>query len=288
MTRTRKFVCIALLLPAAVLFTGKATYAQHGGSGTSPTPQPPANMPEPATRDTAGGTTNNANQPASKEEIKAYKTFHNTPASDADKKTQLAEDFIDKYPGSRYRPEAVDWLATTYMSKGQLDKLAAEGDKELALNPPNPFSLASIGSNLSRAVTPSTPNAQQHLDQAEQFCQKSLEALTTAQKPNDASDDQFKQSKDRASAVAYSGLGTVAFRRAKYTDAVSDLDQSIKFGGGNDPVNYYLLGKANEASNNFDQALAAYTKCAAIQSGMQKPCQDGATAVKAHGAQLPK
>jgi tetratricopeptide (TPR) repeat protein len=287
MTPTQKFVCIALLLPATLLFTGKPAYAQHGGSGTSPTPAPPANMPTPSTADTAGGTAN-ANQPVSKEESKAYKEFKNTPASAADKKTQLAEDFIDKYPNSRYRSDAVGWLSTAYLTKGQLDKLAAEGDKEMALTPPNPASLAMIGSNLSRAVTPSTPNAQQHLDQAAQFCQKSLDTLATAQKPNDVSDEQFKQAKDQASSVAYSGLGTVAFRRAKYADAVTDLDQSIKLGGGVDPVNYYLLGKANQATNNFDQALAAFTKCAATPGGMQAPCQAGATEVKAHGAVLPK
>jgi tetratricopeptide (TPR) repeat protein len=287
MTRTQKFVCITLLLPATLLFTGNSTYAQHGGSASSPTPTPPPNMPTPTTTDTAGGTAN-TNEPVSKEENKAYKQFHNTAPSDADKKTQLAEEFIDKYPNSRYRSEAVSWLATAYLTKGQLDKLAAEGDKEMALNPPNPASLAVIGSNLSRAVTPSTPNAQQHLDQAEQICKKSLDTLATAQKPSDVSEERFKSAKDSASAVAYSGLGTVAFRRAKYTDAISDLDQSIKFGGGSDPVNYYLLGKANEASNNFDQALAAYTKCAATPGGMQAPCQAGATEVKAHGAVLPK
>lgn len=287
MTRTQKFICITLLLPATLLFTGKATYAQHGGSGTSPTPQPPPNMPTPSTADTAGGSTA-TNEPVSKEESKAYKAFHNTPATDADKKIQLAEDFIDKYPGSRYRSEAVGWLASAYLTKGQLDKLAAEGDKEMALNPPNPASLAMIGSNLSRAVTPSTPNAQQHLDQAEQFCKKSLEMLVTAQKPNDVSDEKFTQAKDQASSVAYSGLGTIAFRRAKYTDAITNLDQSIKLGGSNDPVNYYLLGKANQATNNFDQALAAFTKCAATPSGMQAPCQAGVTEMKSHGAVLPK
>jgi len=287
MTPIKKFACIALLLPATVLFTGYATYAQHGGGGTSPTPQPPANMPEPSTADTAGGA-KNTNQPVSKEENKAYKQFHETPASDADKKTQLAEDFIDKYPNSRYRQEAVGWLATAYITKGQLDKLAAEGDKEAALTPPNPASLAMIGSNLARGVVGSTPNPQQRLDQAEQFCKKSLEALATAQKPNDVSEERFTQAKDQTSSVAYSGLGTIAFRRGKFTDAITNLDQSIKLGGGNDPVNYYLLGKANEATNNFDQALAAYTKCAATPSGMQKPCQEGVADVKAHGAQLPK
>src|SRR5271170_7981908 len=83
---------------------------------------------------------------ASKEEEKAIKNFRNAPASDVDKKTQLGEEFITTYPQSKYRPEVVTWLAKAYASKGQVDKLSAEGDKELALTPNNPISLAALGS----------------------------------------------------------------------------------------------------------------------------------------------
>jgi hypothetical protein len=51
-----------------------------------------------------------------------------------------------------------------------------------------------------------------------------------------------------------------------------------------DPVNYYLLGIANEKTSHFDDAVAAYTKCAAIPSSLQQACNSNAAAAKKEGA----
>jgi tetratricopeptide (TPR) repeat protein len=112
--------------------------------------------------------------------------------------------------------------------------------------------------------------------------------VSVSKKPADISEDKFDQAKNQTSGLAYSGLGVVAFRRGKYADAITNLEEAVKLGGATDPVNYYILGKANEVQTNFDQALAAYTKCAAIPGGMQAACQSSIQDVKAHGAVLPK
>jgi tetratricopeptide (TPR) repeat protein len=283
MRASGRLVCQSLL--AAFALTGTAAFAQRP-VGT----EPPGGV-QPVTKDpvmtTATGTTDQT-PPVSKQENKAIKAFRDAPASDVDKKTQLGEDFIQSYPQSRFRPEVVNWLARVYLTKAEVDKLQSEGDKELALTPPNPVSLAVLGSNLARALNANTPDLQKHLDQAESYCKKALDALATSKKPSDLSDDKFEQAKNQTSAVAYSGLGVVDFRKGKYKDAIPSLEQAVKLGGGTDPVDYYILGKANEAETNFDQALQAYTKCAAIAGAMQSPCQSSIQDVKAHGAILPK
>jgi tetratricopeptide (TPR) repeat protein len=284
MAGTRKFALSTLFLMLMTLTTGKALLAQRP-PGMTPPDQPSATVKN---GEPGSSQPNQTVQEPSKQEKKAYKAFHDTPNTDVDKKTQLGEEFIEKYPQSRYRSEVVVFLAGAYMAKRDLDKLQATGDKELELKPVNPASLAVLGSNLSRVVTPSTPDEQKHLDKAAEFCQKSLDALATAKKPSDVSDQKFEQAKNEYSAIDYSGLGTVAFRQQKYDDAIKNLEQAIKLGGGSDPVNYYLLGKANEAKTNYDQALAAYTKCAAASSGMQAPCQASVKDMQSHGAALPK
>jgi len=281
MAGTKKFVPFTLFL-LMTLAADKTVFAQRP-PGMTPPDQPSATLKN---GEPDSSQPNQTIQEPSKQEKKAYKAFHDS--ANNDQKSQLGEEFIEKYPQSQYRSEVVIFLAGRYMAGQQIDKLQAAGDKELELKPVNPASLAVLGSNLSRVVTPATPDEQKHLDKAAEFCQKSLDTLATAKKPSNLSDDKFEQAKNEYSSVDYSGLGTVAFRQQKYDDAIKNLEQAIKLGGGTDPVNYYLLGKANEAKTNYDQALAAYTKCAAISSGMQAPCEASVKDMKSHGAALPK
>lgn len=279
-----RLVQITMFVVVAAFLTATLTVAQKPGS--APPPQPPSsNMP-----------TNSDNnppppepvKPPSKQEKKAYNAFHDTQPTDAAKKTQLGEAFLQQYPQSQYRPEVVNWLATAYMQQGQVDKLEAQGESELQQKPNNPLTIALIGSNLARSVTATTPNEQHHLAKAEEFSKHAIELADGAQKPPGVADDKFNAAKNQALGLAYSGLGTSAFRKGKYADAVTNLQQAVKSSGGTDPVDFYVLGKAEEAQNNYDQALAAYTKCAAINSGMQKACEASIPEMKQHGAQLPK
>jgi hypothetical protein len=51
-----------------------------------------------------------------------------------------------------------------------------------------------------------------------------------------------------------------------------------------DPVNYYLLGMANAKTSHFDDAAAAYNKCAAMTGAMQETCKKSAEEAKKLGA----
>jgi tetratricopeptide (TPR) repeat protein len=277
-------ICFTAVL--TILFAAPVALAQRPGG--PPSTPPPSQTPQPDLNATTPSQPTSTVAPVSKEENKAIKSFRETPTSDAEKKTQLAEQFIDKYPQSRFRPEVVNWLASAYGSKGQVDKLQAEADKEMALKPENPLSLALLGSNMARAINQQTPDAQKRLDQAQQYSQAALDALQKQQKPEGVSEEKFTAAKNETSSIAHSGLGIVAFRKGKYADAVTNLDEAVKTGGDKDPVNWYVLGKANEAQTNFDPALAAYTKCAAISSGMQSACETGIKEMKTHGAAVPK
>ena len=276
----------AMLAMAPTLFAGITVSAQKPGASQPPQP-PSSNVPQPGNPD-ANSAPVDAVKPPSKQEKKAYNAFHDTQQSDAAKKTQLGEAFLQEYPQSQYRPEVVSWLATAYMQQAQVDKLQAQGDSEMEQKPNNPLTIALVGSNLARTVNGNTPDEQKHLDKAEEFCKHAIELANSSQKPQGVADDKFNAAKKQALGLAYSGLGTSEFRKGKYADAVTSLQQAVKFNGGTDPVDFYVLGKSEEAQNNFDEALGAYTKCAAISSGMQSACQTSIGEMKQHGAQLPK
>ncbi|HUL34245.1 MAG TPA: tetratricopeptide repeat protein [Candidatus Eisenbacteria bacterium] len=229
-------------------------------------------------------TLDSAPPPVNAEEEAAIKLFRDAPMTDIVKKEKTGEDFIAKYPQSRYRSEVYIWLVRGYLADGKVDKMEEAGDKELALNPDDPQTLAILGSTLPRAMNAQTPNPEQRLDKAEKYCQKALELLPTLPKPADLSDENFIKAKDQTSAMAYSGLGIVAFRRGRYAEAVPNFVQAVKLDPQPDPVNLYLLAISNEKTSHFDDAVAAFTKCAAIPGGMQNACKSGIDEAKKLGA----
>ena len=263
----------SLVWAAAAMGQAQTTQQPQQGQQTPPAKPPQA---APLTLDAAP-------PPVSAEEEAAIKVFRDDKNENAEKKDQDASAFLQKYPQSRYRPEIYNWQVKYYFSKGEVDKMEATGDKELELSPNDAQTLAIVGSALPRAMGPNTPDPQKRLAKSEQYCQKALDLLPTLAKPADFSDEVFARAKDQTAALAYSGLGVVAYRRGKFADAIPNFEKSLKLDPDPDPVNYYLLGKANEKASHFDDAVTAFTKCAAIPSGIQATCKQGIDEAKKLG-----
>src|SRR4029077_14685256 len=166
--------------------------------------------------------------PVSAEEEAAIKVFRDEKNEDTEKKDKTAEEFLQKYPQSRYRPEVYSWQVKVYFSQGKIEKMEATADKELELTPNDPQTLAIVGSTLPRAMNASTPEPEKRLTKAEKYCQKSLDLLPTLPKPENITDEVFAKAKNQTAAMAYSGLGVVAFRRGKFADAIPNFEHSVK------------------------------------------------------------
>ena len=263
------------LMLAAFLLAVPVTFGQSQGTQQQPSQPAPTQAPsqKPSNPQAAPLTLDSAPAPVSAEEDAAIKAFRESmKEKDAANMEKLGEEFVQKYPQSRYRVEVYSMLVRGYYSSGLVDKMEAAGDKELALQANDPQTLALVGSTLPRAMNASTPDPQKRLAKAEQYCQQALDLLPTQTKPDTMGEDVFLNAKNQTSAMAHSGLGLVAFRRGRYADAISHLEESIKLDSQPDPVNYYLLGISNEKTSHFDDAVAAFTKCAAIPGGLQATC----------------
>jgi tetratricopeptide (TPR) repeat protein len=282
MNRTKYM--LGMVAGSVLTLTGVTAIAQMPGQQQSPSPSqsqqpqnptPPQDPNKPATSEPLK--LDNAPPPVNAEEEAAMKQFRDVPTADAAKKDQAGEEFLQKYPQSHYRPEVYNWLVKGYLSTGQVDKMEAAGDKELELNGNDPQTLAILGSTLPRAMSASLSDAdkQKRLDKAEQYSKKALDLMPGYPKPDNLTDEQFTAAKNQISAMAYGGLGLVAFRRGKFAEAIPNLEQSAKLDVTPDPVNFFLLGVSNEKASHFDDAVAAFTKCAAIPSGLQANCKSG-------------
>ena len=198
----------------------------------------------------------------------------------------MGEDFLTKYPQSRYRSEILIWQVRGYLGLGQLDKMEAAGEKELAILPNDAQTMAVMGSSLPRSITNSMTAEQKTkaLDDAEEYSKQALELVPTISKPPGVTDEQFVSAKNMVQSMAVRGLGLVAFRRGKYAEAIPNLEQATKFDPNPDPVIYLMLGISNEKSSHFDDAITAFTKCAAIQSSLEATCKKGIDEAKKLGA----
>jgi tetratricopeptide (TPR) repeat protein len=231
-----------------------------------------------------GLTMDAAPPPVSAEEDAAFKAYSAIPITDSDKKISAGEDFLKKYPESRYRPPIYANLTIMYVQTGQAEKAMDAGDKEVQLQPNDVATLAILCQTIPRTINSSTPNPNDLLAKAETYGKRALDVTPTLPKPETVSDADFTSVKNRTMAMAHGGLGLVDIRRGKFSEAVPELEQSVKLVPDPDPVNYYLLGVANQNTSHFDDAQTAYKKCAEIPSGLQQRCQQSADEAKKQGA----
>ncbi len=215
--------------------------------------------------------------PVNAEEDASIKAFREAPMSDIPKKLQAGEDFLAKYPQSRYRGEVYNWQVKAYLAEGQVEKMEVAGEKDLELMPTDAQTMAILGSAMPRTMNNSMTAEQRTktLVQAEGYSKKALELAPTMTKPAGLTDEQYIAGKNQIQAMAYSGLGLVAFRRNNFAEAIPNLEQAVKYDPNPDPVNYFLLGVSNEKASHFDDAIKAFTKCAEIQSSLAATCKTG-------------
>jgi tetratricopeptide (TPR) repeat protein len=227
---------------------------------------------------------NAAPAPASPEEESASKAVQQ--ATDPNKKIQLAEDFLQKYPQSRYRPTMYQALVSGYFATQQVPKMLEAGEKEVEINPNDAPVLAVMGQALARTYNAKAPDAAKQLDKAEEYSKRAIEITPTLPKPESLTDEAFNNAKNDTLVMAHSGLGLVYIRRGKFSEAIPELEQSVKADThpDPDPVNYYLLGVADKQTSHFEAAAAAFSKCAAVQSTLQAACKSSAEEAKKQGS----
>jgi len=121
------------------------------------------------------------------------------------------------------------------------------GEKEVELNPNDAPVLAVMGQALARTYNAKAPDAAKQLDKAELYSKRAIEITPTLTSRRTLLTKRSANAKNDTLVMAHSGLGLVYIRRGKFSDAVPELEQSVKADSHPepDPVNYYLLGVAD-------------------------------------------
>src|ERR1700736_2894948 len=147
---------------------------------------PPTNNQNPPATSTDKSKANNSltlddpnAAPVNAEEDAAFKAISDVPSTDQEKRIELGEAFLQKYPTSRYRSPVYGTLVMSYVQSGQVQKMEEAADKELALNPNDVQVLAVVGQTLPRAMNSKTPEPDKVLAKAEDYSKKAIELTPT-------------------------------------------------------------------------------------------------------------
>ena len=205
-----------------------------------------------------------------KEELNAYNKFvAAAKGGDTQTKVSLGEDFLAKYPNSIYAGAVEGQLAMAYMSLNQIDKMIDAGDKSLASDPNNIDVLPVMAFALAR----NSKSTAAQLEQSQNYAKRALNLLTTMPKPKDMDDKTFNTVKNQKMAQCHSAIGTDLFKTGKFDDAVGELTQAVNTDPEPDPVDYYILGLANDRASHFTDAVAAFDKCGSLPGALAPQCK---------------
>lgn len=274
------------IITAAGLSLALATSAQYQQ-------QPPPQQQQPAPAPSGKASPNAPQAPAAApkvdpEEEKAYKAFFDASApQQTDVQIQLGEQFVQKYPQSKYAEPVYARLVQNYLNKQELDKMYDAGDKAMALKPDDVAVLVLIGWVIPHNYNPDDPNSEKRLNQAETYEKHALELIPSLPKPANMTDDQFAKAKDLASSQAHSGLGLIYFRRQDYANSVIELQAGEKIAATPDASDFFVMGVDLQNLKRFSEAVDAYQKCAQIPSGLADRCKQRADEAKKQASAQP-
>ena len=198
-----------------------------------------------------------------KAEEAAYKNVLAAQGGDPAMQIQVGEEFVTKFPMSKYDGGVYGMLTTAYYSTGNTDKMFAAGQKALELNPDNVDVLSLLAMAIPRRVKANTPDGPQQLQKAETYAHHAIELIPMLTKPETVDDATFEKAKNDKLALCHSGLGLLDIDHQKYEDARNELTQAVQLASAPDPVDYYLLGNADSQASYMNGAIAAFEKCAA-------------------------
>lgn len=215
----------------------------------------------------------------------AYDAFFHVNSELLDKKIQLGNAFLAKYPTSIFA-EAVDaGLVSAYYEKQDWTNFYATADKALALKPDDVDVLTTVGWVIPHVYNPHDDNAQEQLNKAETCEKHAIAVLNAMPKPAGLSDKQFAASKAQKAIQAHSALGLVYFRREDYSNSALELQQSMVNNPSADQTDLYVLGIDLQNLNKFGEAADAFGRCAQTAGNLQDRCRQSADEAKRQAAQ---
>src|ERR1039457_7148971 len=172
-----------------------------------------------------------AAQPTQKKEIKdpaEYNSYVNAiQQTNPQFKSQGLEAFLQTYPNSVMKEDALEQLMVAYQQANDAKKTIDAANRVLQVNPNNIRALALLAYNYRAAATQGGAQMQQNLQQAQQYGQRGLQALTNMPKPEGMSDADFTKLHNETGAIFEGAVGFAALQQKDLATAQKDLRDAV-------------------------------------------------------------
>jgi hypothetical protein len=186
---------------------------------------PPAGAQPPAA---AAGATPAA--PQQKKEIKDPQEYNAylgaIQQTDDNAKAVALEGFVQQYPNSVVKEDALELLMATYQKMNNPQKLVETANKLLQVDPNNLRALALMAYLERTQAEQGGPAAAQNWTEAQKYAQRGMEALKTA-KPEGMSEADFQKFKTDTSVLFNGVAGMAALQNRDYATAQQRLQDSV-------------------------------------------------------------
>ncbi len=243
--------CAASVLPAQPAGQAKPSEAAQAAPAAQP-----------------GFTSPVAKQPALKskeEQDAAVLMFQAMQGTDVDAKIKACDSFLQKFPGSEFKPVALFFLTLSYQGKNDYDKTLAYGEATLKADPGNYQALLLLSRLIGTRTRENDLDKEEKLKTAEQYANQALEDLKTAPRPNPSiSDDQWEVAKKELTAQVYEAFAIIAMARNKTDVAIEEFQKALATTPTPDPSTLVRLANAQSKAGKFDDAIASLDKVATI------------------------
>jgi hypothetical protein len=152
-------------------------------------------------------------------------------ANDPNQKAASLEGFLNQYPNSVMKTDALEMLMGTYQQTGNVQKVQDTAQKILQADPKNTSALAVMSFLLKAKIQQEAnnpPQMQADVQQAQQYAQSGLQALQTQPCPEGASPADCDKRKTQLSGIFNSTLGFSYLQQKDYANAAKFLTPQVQ------------------------------------------------------------
>jgi tetratricopeptide (TPR) repeat protein len=206
----------------------------------------------------------------------AYKT------TNASKRAAMFTHFAQIFPDSPYANQALGVAATSYQQAQNIPKMLEVANGLLAKDSNNIGMLLLLSDYYSEKG--------EQLDKAEASAKKAIALLSTAQKPEGVTDEQWQQQVSLQRGLALSSLGQVNLQKKDNAQAAENFKSAaplLKADEGSFGRNQYRLGFALLNLKKNAEAKEAFTQAASVNSAYKGLAQAKLKSFEAAARQKP-